>query len=204
MRTPAKLWNEQFLPRWTNWTLTMEETRARVCAGLSGDVVEIGFGSGRNLPHMPREVERFYAVEPSEVAIDLAIPRIQIWDRPISLVGTDARQIRLPDSSVDRALVTWSLCSIPSPERALSEIRRVLRPGGALHFVEHGRSPEPKIARRQARFNPVWGTLMGGCKLDNPVDRMLADAGFEFERLDTYLEHRHQRAFYLYEGIARV
>ena len=123
-------------------TRQMRETRARVCAPLSGDIVEIGFGTGLNLPHLPPTVTVLRAVDPLERGRNLASGRIAASPVSVEFVGLDGQSLPLPDHSVDAALSTWTLCSIPDPVAAVREINRVLRPGGTLHFVEHGCSPD--------------------------------------------------------------
>jgi ubiquinone/menaquinone biosynthesis C-methylase UbiE len=133
------------LPRITDVALSGKEfakLRARVCEGLAGEVVEVGFGSGRNVPHYPQAVERVQAVDPATVSRELASKRLAATSVPVEFIGLDGEDLPLEDASIDHALTTWTLCTIPDVERALGEVRRVLRPGGALHFVEHGLSPD--------------------------------------------------------------
>jgi len=133
-------YDDQVLPRLVDLVLgrPMQETRARVAAGLSGEVLEIGFGSGRNIPHLPAGVTRLLAVEPAAVGRKLAAPRIAAAPFMVEFIGDDGQALLLPDASVDHVLTTWTLCTIPDAEQALREIHRVLRPGGTLHFTEHG------------------------------------------------------------------
>jgi SAM-dependent methyltransferase len=181
-------YTEQVLPRFTDVMLgkAMEPTRARVCHGLSGEVLELGFGSGRNLPHLPPEVTRVLAVEPAAVGRGLAAGRIAAAGIPVEFVGEDGEELALSDSSVDHAVVTWTLCTIPDVDRALAEVRRVLRPGGTLRFVEHGLSPNPGVARWQDRLTPVWGKLFGGCHLNRPIDEVVRRSGLTLETIRTY------------------
>lgn len=117
-------------------------TRQRVCAGLHGEVAEVGFGSGLNLPHLPAEVTQLYAVEPSRDSVRLAGDRIAAAASPVRVVGLDGQRLPFEDASMDAVLWTWSLCTIPDAVAAVREMRRVLRPGGRLHFVEHGLAPD--------------------------------------------------------------
>jgi ubiquinone/menaquinone biosynthesis C-methylase UbiE len=194
----------QVLPRLIDVALgrPMEDLRARVAADLSGDVLEVGFGTGRNVPHYPSAVRKVYAVEPDNAGRKIAAKRIAASTVPVDYIGLDGQALPLDDESVDNVLVTWTLCTIPDAAQALGEVHRVLRPGGALHFVEHGRSPKPKVAEWQRRINPVWGRLFGGCRLDRRIPDMVADAGLQMARLETYPLKGAEFAGYMYEGVA--
>lgn len=177
--------------------------RNRVAAPLSGDVIEIGFGSGLNLPHLPEGVRALHAVEPSRVGRRLATERIDASRVPVTFVGLDGQSLDLESGRFDAALVTFSLCTIPDPGVALAEIRRVLRPGARLGFVEHGRSPDPSVARWQDRLNGIQRRLAGGCNLNRPIDRLIEEAGFGLERLDcSYAKGMPRPYSYLFEGVA--
>ena len=144
--------------------------RARAVDGLSGRVVEVGFGSGLNVPHYPDTVEVVLAVEPAPVARRRAEPRIRAFPVPVEHVGLDGRDIPLDDATCDAALITFTLCTVPDPALALSEVRRVLRPGGTVHFLEHGLSPESSMARWQHRLEPMQRRIAGGSALDQGSD----------------------------------
>ncbi|EFC82497.1 class I SAM-dependent methyltransferase [Parafrankia sp. EUN1f] len=182
------LYDDQVLPRIIDVVLgrMVDPARARAAAGLSGEVLEIGFGSGRNLPHLPAQVTRLLAVEPAATGRRLAQRRIATTPVPVEFVGRDGQRLELADASVDHVLVTWTLCTIPDVDRALREVRRVLRPQGTLHFTEHGRSPRARVARWQERLTPAWGRLFGGCHLDRPIDELVTKAGLTLESLDNY------------------
>lgn len=138
-------YGDRVLPRIVDLALSGKEfarVRARVASTLDGEVVEVGFGSGRNVPHYPATVSRVRAVDPATVGRELAARRVAASPVPVEYVGLDGQHLPLDDASADHVLTTWTLCTIPDVEGALDEIRRVLRPGGALHFVEHGRSPD--------------------------------------------------------------
>lgn len=174
-------WTERVVPRLTDLALRSEEIaglRAEVCAGLRGEVLEVGFGSGLNLPHYPAEVTAIAAVEPADVGWELSAPRRARTAVAVSRVGLDGQQLPLPEASVDSALITFSLCTIPDAAEALQEVRRVLRPGGGLHFLEHGLSPEPGVARWQRRLEPLQSRAFGGCHLTRDVPLLLEEAGF--------------------------
>jgi SAM-dependent methyltransferase len=195
---------DQVLPRAIDRALgrSVEPVRARVAAGLSGEVLEVGFGSGRNVPHLPAGVTRLVAVDPAVVGRRLAAGRLAASAVPVEFIGLDGQSLPLPDESIDHVLVTWTLCTIPDVHRALSEMHRVLRPGGALHFVEHGRSPHPKSAKRQRRLGPVWGRLAGGCHLDRPIPDLVAAAGFDTADVRSYRDRGPELVSRMYEGVA--
>jgi ubiquinone/menaquinone biosynthesis C-methylase UbiE len=202
------LWREHVVPRLADVMLGTNEVRdhrRRVVAGLEGEVVEVGFGSGLNVPLYPAEVEMVYAVDPSEVGRKLAAKRVEASAVPIRFVGLDGQDLPLDDESVDAALSTFTLCTIPDVDRALHELLRVLRPGGRLHFLEHGLCPEPATARWQHRLNGLQQRLAAGCNLDRPIDRLVRDAGFEIRELqnDWFKGPRPAKPWsYLYEGAA--
>jgi SAM-dependent methyltransferase len=183
------LWADQVLPRVIDRQLSRPEidaVRRRVCAGLSGDVVEIGFGSGLNVPHYPRAVTRVVAVDPSARAWSLARRRVAGSRTPVLRGGRDGQQLTQPDASADCVLTTYSLCTVPDAARTLAEARRVLRPGGTLHFLEHGVSPDSGVARWQRLLDPLHAVVAGGCHLTRPIDRLVTDAGFTMDSLDTH------------------
>lgn len=152
--------------------------REQAVAGLTGTVLEIGFGSGLNVAHYPAAVTRVLAVEPSEVARRIAAPRIAASRVPVEVIGLRGESIPLPDDVADSALSTFTLCTIPDVPAALAEVRRVLRPGGRLHVLEHGLAPAPGVARWQRRIDHVWPHVAGGCHLGRPTVELLRAAGF--------------------------
>ena len=198
-------YREQVVPRVTNLMLGGRELarlRARVAAGLEGEVLEVGFGSGLNIPHYPRSVTRVRAVDPATVGRKLAAKRVAASPIPIEFVGLDGEDLPLEDGSVDHVLSTWTLCSIPDVDRALREVRRVLRPGGVFHFLEHGRSPDPGVARWQDRLTPLQRRVSGGCHLNRPIGQLVADSGLEIDRLDNYYIKAPKTLGYTFEGAA--
>ncbi len=179
------LYREHVVPRLVDLacgTAGLDSWRARTTEGLSGTVVEIGFGSGLNVPHYPPAVDVVLAVEPARVARRLARRRIEASAVTVEHVGLDGQGIPLADESCDAALCTFTLCTVPDPARALTEVRRVLRPGGTVHFLEHGLSPDPGVARWQHRLDPLQRRLADGCHLTRDPTTLLVDAGFEVRR----------------------
>jgi ubiquinone/menaquinone biosynthesis C-methylase UbiE len=184
-------YGEQVLPRIVNVACgmkTVEPLRQRVCEGLAGEVVEIGFGSGLNVPFYPAGVTRVAAVEPADVGWKLADKRLRAASVPVQRSGLDGQSLPFPDDTYDCALSTWTLCTIPDVATALGEVRRVLKPGGAFHFVEHGLAPDEQVRRWQHRLEPVQKRVFGGCHLTRPVADLLRSAGFTITELDVFYE----------------
>ena len=199
------IYQDQCLPRFTNKVMDrrdLQPIRDRVCAGLTGDVLEIGFGSGLNLPHYPPDVARLRAVDPATLGRRLAAARVAASPVPVEYVGLDGQAIPLDSASVDHVVSTWTLCTIPDAGRALAEVRRVLRPGGSLHFVEHGLSPDARVARWQNRLTPLQRLVAGGCHLNRPIDRIIAGSGLELAGLKNYYIEGPKSMGYSFEGRA--
>jgi len=167
---------------------TLNRFRRRVCAGLEGEVVEVGFGSGLNVPFYPMAVTAVAAVEPSDVAWRLAAKRIQAANVQISRAGIDGESLPFGDASFDSALSTWTLCTITDVALALRELRRVLRPGGQLHFLDHGLAPDERVRRWQRRLDPLQQRLAGGCRFTRPIAELIRAAGFTITSLDEFYE----------------
>ncbi|WP_406033092.1 class I SAM-dependent methyltransferase [Nocardioides sp. NBC_00163] len=181
------LWEARVVPHIVDRTCgiaQLDPLREQACDGLRGQVVEIGFGSGRNIGLYPAEVTEIVAVEPSDVAWQLSASRRSDSSVPVNRVGLDGAQLPLADASVDTGLVTFSLCTIPDVAGALTELRRVLRPGGTLGFLEHGLSPDPGVARWQHRLDGLQQRLFGGCHLARDIPRLVEAAGFTLDRLE--------------------
>jgi ubiquinone/menaquinone biosynthesis C-methylase UbiE len=199
------MYQDRILPRVVDAVMNRRELaaiRARVSAGLDGEVLEIGFGSGLNAPHYPAEVTRIRAVDPATLGRRLAAKRVAASPVPVEYIGLDGQVLPVDSASVDHVLTTWTLCTIPAVERALAEACRVLRPGGELHFVEHGRSPDARVAVWQDRLTPLQRRMAGGCHLNRPIDRLVAGSGLDLTRLETYYVPGPKAFGYTFEGRA--
>ena len=202
---PMRLYEEQILPRLSDLAMRDSELariRARVAAGLAGEVLEIGFGSGLNVPHYSAAVTRVLAADPATVGRRLAAKRVAASFVPVEYIGLDGQRLPLDSGSVDHVLCTWTLCTIPDVERALAEIHRVLRPGGAMHFAEHGLSPSAKVANWQNRLTPLQRRVFGGCHLNRPIDRSITSSGLVLIKMANYYTKGLKPFGYTFEGIA--
>jgi SAM-dependent methyltransferase len=182
-------YREQVVPRLVAVTCgskAMRGLRDKAAAGLSGRVVEIGFGSGFNVPHYPVEVEQVLAVEPSATAWRMASRRIAASPVPVEQVGLDGQSIPLDDASCDGALCTFTLCTIPDPAVALAELHRVLRPGAPFYLLEHGHAPDARVAAFQRRVEPVQRRLADGCHLTRDPVALVGAAGFTVVELEQW------------------
>ena len=176
--------------------------RERVIGAAEGMVLEIGVGSGRNLPFYRQPAREVLALEPSPRLVAMA-RRASLSGMPVSFVEAAAEAIPLDRHSVDTIVTTWTLCSIPQVATALQEMRRVLRPGGKLLFVEHGLAPDQAVCWWQDRLTPAWRRLCGGCHLNRPIQSLIEDAGFRIDRIQTGYIPGPRPMTFMYEGSAR-
>lgn len=182
----------------------IERQRPIALAGARGEVLEIGFGTGLNLPHYPREVTRVVALEPNAKVSRRARERIEASPVEVELAALRGdRPLPFDAGRFDSAVSTWTLCTIPDVDRALAEVHRVLKPGGRLFFVEHGLASDPGVQRWQHRLNPVSRALGDGCNLDRDIAALLGASPLEVERCDTYyLENTLRLGGYTFRGTA--
>jgi ubiquinone/menaquinone biosynthesis C-methylase UbiE len=177
--------------------------RKRVTGAAAGRVLEIGIGSGLNLPLYGARVAHVTGLDPSPRLLGKTRQAVQQISLPVDLVEGSAEAIPLDAASVDTVVTTWTLCSIPDAPRALAEMRRVLRPEGRLLFVEHGRSPDPRIRWWQDSLTPTWRRIGGGCHLNRAISDLITGAGFRIERMDTGYMRGPKPMTFMYEGSAR-
>ena len=179
------LYDRWLLPRVVHFCCGLKSTmkqRAKVVPAATGRVLEVGFGSGLNLDYYdPGKVRHVWALEPSKEMWDLARNRLPEGVLNVEFLEAGAEAIPLEDGSADTVLVTYTLCTIPDAAAALAEMRRVLRPGGQLLFCEHGEAPDPSVRQWQARLNPAWRALGGGCNLDRPIPALIREVGFRIK-----------------------
>ncbi len=177
-----------------------EKLRPGVVGRAVGRVLEVGFGSGLNIPHY-RGISKLYALDPSLELYNLAETRIKEASFPVEYLKASAENIPLSENTIDTVVSTWSMCSIPRPELALKEIFRVLKPAGKFIFIEHGKSPGRFTAKWQKWLTPIFGCVSGGCHLDREVDQLISRAGFKITDLETFPQKRRPLLF-MYKGVA--
>jgi ubiquinone/menaquinone biosynthesis C-methylase UbiE len=177
--------------------------RAQLVPGASGRVLEIGIGSALNLPFYGRAVREVIGLDPSARLLVMARRRVTAGRYPVQLLQASAQCIPLDDASIDVAISTWTLCSVPDIGQALAETHRVLRPGGRLLFVEHGLAPDRRVRAWQRRLAPAWAVIGGGCRLDRPMAELVEAAGFQIETLQTGYMPGPKPMTFLYQGCAR-
>lgn len=185
-------------------TPVARKERERYVPLAAGRVLEIGMGSGLNLPFYGPGVTRVVGVEPSAGLRKRAVAAARRAPFPVEVLDASAEGIPLAAASADTVLTTWTLCTIPDVARALREMRRVLAPGGRLIFVEHGLAPDAGVRLWQRRLEPLWRRLAGGCHLTRPIDSLIREAGFRIEALETRYTRGPRPMAFLYEGVARA
>ena len=203
------LYEKHILPRFINCacsTKPMMKQREKVVPGARGTVLEIGIGTGLNLPYYdPQKVNKVIGLDPSEKSWELAAERASQLDFEVEFIGLPGEQIPLDNDTVDTVLVTYSLCTIPDPVAALQGMARVLRPGGELIFCEHGVAPDPAVIKWQSRVNFVWSKIAGGCNLNRDIPALVQQGGFTIDTLETqYLPGTPRIAGFNYWGGARA
>lgn len=163
----------------------IDKQRQKIIPQAQGDVVEIGIGSGLNLPHYDAaKVTRVIGIDPDDAIWEKAASRAAACDFPVERMGLSGEQLPLDDASADTVIVTYALCTIPDPVAALREMGRILRPGGEILFTEHGRAPDPSVARWQQRIDPIWKRLAGGCHTGRDIPALFDQAGLKLARLE--------------------
>jgi len=197
------LYNKYLFPHLLDLVMkrkSMMKNRSQVAGRAFGVVLEIGFGSGLNLPFY-KKIEKLYALEPSEEILNLARKRAKKFLFPIEYLPVGAENIPLANNTIDSVISSWNLCTIPDPDKAMNEVFRVLKPGGKFFFIEHGRSSQNFPAKLQNIINPVWKRLAGGCHLNRDVIDLVVKAGFKIEEINKYPE-KYSPLNFIYKGVA--
>ncbi len=199
-------YSTHMFPRLMDWamgTRRFREQRQQALAPLYGSVLEIGFGTGLNLPHYPQRVTWLTAVDPAQLLPRRVTQRSVEAPMPLELVHVSAECLPFEEARFDCALSTWTLCTIPDAIRALREVRRVLKPKGLLVFLEHGLGVDPKVATWQTRLNPIQRVLACGCNINRPIDALIQEAGLEITRLERFqMEGTPRIVSQMYRGTA--
>jgi ubiquinone/menaquinone biosynthesis C-methylase UbiE len=199
-------YQRHIVPRLTHLAMRQNylvPSRKRVIGAAEGRILEVGIGSGLNLPLYGPSVRSVIALEPSPELLRMARERGIAASVPVTFLEASAETVPLDTNSIDTVVTTWTLCTIPDAPRALAEMRRVLKPGGSLLFVEHGRAPEPGVARWQDRIDPLWSRIAGGCHLNRKMDDLVTGNGFRIEALVNARLPGPRTHTFLYEGCAR-
>jgi ubiquinone/menaquinone biosynthesis C-methylase UbiE len=199
-------YQNQIVPLLINLTMRQRNLtayRSRVVPAAEGQVLEIGIGSGLNLPFYTRNVRQVIGLDPSQKLLSMARGNLRLGLSPVEFIEGSAEAIPLETKIIDTVVMTWTLCSVPNAGRALREMSRVLKPTGRLLFVEHGRAPDPNVQWWQDHMTPVWKRLGGGCHLNRAIKLLIEDAGFKFERFETGYMVGPQPMTFMYEGSAR-
>lgn len=195
----------QLFPRLLDFAMRHREFtryRERLVPQARGRVLEVGVGSGLNLPFYGSSVERLYALDPSEALLHMTSRRLDTAPFPVELMPQSAESLPLADASIDTVVTTFTVCSIGEPLRALREMRRVLKPAGTLLFAEHGLAPERAVRRWQRRLNPLWRGIAGGCNLDRDMNELIREAGFTITEVTAEYARGPRVLAYVYSGCA--
>lgn len=196
-------YKKYILPKRLNTSMNREEferLRPEVIKEAAGIVLEIGFGTGLNLPHY-KNITKVYALEPSQELYNFAEERIKQVSFPVEYLPISAENISLPDRSIDSVVSTWTLCSIPDVKATLLEVKRLLKPDGKFLFIEHGKSSNKKLAFLQNIFTPLSKLFAGNCHLNREIEKLIIDSGFYLEKIEKFSE---KPLMFMYKGIARV
>ena len=198
---------DRIVPHLVNWAMRNQQLRPyreRVTSAAEGRVLEIGIGSGLNVPLYPQQVREIVGLEPAHRLVLMAQKAAEGSGSKVSLIEGSGESIPLEANSIDTVVMTWTLCTIPDPIAALVEMRRVLRPSGQLLFVEHGLAPEQKVRKWQHRLTVIWKRIAGGCHLDRPIRELIEKAGFAITQLETgYMVEGPRLMTFFYQGRAR-
>ena len=180
--------------------------REKVVPSAEGRILEVGMGSGLNIPYYdPNKVDFVWGLEPSEGMRRKAAPSVSKAPFEVRWLDLPGEEIPLEDNSVDTILLTYTLCTIPGWEQAMEQMRRVLKPGGQLLFCEHGEAPDASVQKWQKRINPTWKKIAGGCNLNRPIPKCLDQSGFKIEQMETrYLPSTPKFAGFNYWGMAKI
>jgi ubiquinone/menaquinone biosynthesis C-methylase UbiE len=183
----------------------MDDLRPETIAAAHGDVLEVGFGTGRNLPHYTREVRSVWGVDPMVTqGVGRVARRLAEASFPVKRAALRADgDLPFDAGRFDCVVTTWTLCSIPNPHQALAQMHRVLKPGGLYLFIEHGRSRNERTVRWQDRLNPLWQRWTDGCNINRPIDDLVEGAGFELTSLDEFKGKGPRLISHLYRGVAK-
>lgn len=200
------VYDKWILPRLTDLAMRNKEAtryRSQVVSQACGSVLEIGVGSGLNLPFYGARVNRLFALDPSEELLRMARKKAESAPFPVEFLAQGGEEIPSDDRSFDTIVTTWTLCTIPDPLKALKEMKRVLKPGGTLLFAEHGLAPDANVRAWQQRLNPVWRRFTGGCNLNRTMDGLIQVAGFTIVQLETAYAKGLRPMSYIYSGRAQ-
>lgn len=202
------LYSNYIFPRILNNFMSsgqFKKQRDLLLSSVSGDILEIGFGTGLNLEFYPDHVRKITAIDPNAGMNAVAQRNIRNSNIEVDCKILSGENLPIEDQSFDSVVCTWTLCSIPDAARALREVKRVLRPGGRFFFVEHGLAPDPAVQKWQHRLTPIQKVIGDGCHLDRPIDRMIQGEGFSLSDLETFYMPKAPRfAGYMFRGIANV